>query len=79
MLPSVNTPASIAAHKGPIVYVSLEVGLLDALLREDHGASIFVLLARVDGGHGILLGARLVFLYGWLCVEIDRYRAESAL
>jgi hypothetical protein len=79
MLPSVNTSASIAAHKGPIACVRLEVGLINALWLEDHGASIFVPLGRVDGGHDILLGARLVFLYGWLCVEIARYRAESAL
>jgi hypothetical protein len=62
------------------------VGLLDALLRENHSTSIFVPLGDVDEKHDIEISARLAFLHDWLsglltgiCVEIDRYRAGSAL
>jgi hypothetical protein len=66
--------------------VRLEVGVLDALLREDHGTSIFVPSGDVDEKHDIKISARLAFLHDWLsglltgiCVEIDRYRADCAL
>jgi hypothetical protein len=81
-----DTPASIAGHKRSIACVRLKVGLLDALLRENHGTSIFVPLGDVDEKHDIEISARLAFLHGWLaglltgiCVKIDRYRADSAL
>jgi hypothetical protein len=58
--------------------VRLKVGLLDALLQEDHGTSIFVPLEDVDKRRDIKISARLVSLYDWLmgpltwlCVEID--------
>lgn len=83
---SLDTPASIAAQKRSIVCVRLKVGPLDALLRENHGTSIFVPLGDVDEKPDIEICARLVFLHDWLsglptgiCVDIDRYRAKSAL
>jgi hypothetical protein len=81
-----GTPASIAAHERSIACVRLKVGPLDALLRENHGTSIFVPLRDVDEKHDIEMSARLAFLHDWpsglltgICVEIDRYRAGSAL
>lgn len=81
-----DTPASIAAHKRSITCVRLKVGLLDALLRANHGTSIFVPLRGVDEKHDIEISAGLAFLHDWLsglltgiCVEIGRYRADSAL
>lgn len=81
MLPSDNTLASVEMHVRPISPVMSDLGSLNALLREDHDVSVFVMLRDVREKRDIRIRASLPLLDDWLpglltgpCVCADRCR-----